>query len=132
MPNINFIVIDKNSFFSTLLALFYIYKNYRFDLLLHMQVSLRSNLVSMFIKAKRKIGFDKCNSKDMHSMFINERIDAIIDPGAKNSNISEAIGFTNREAWKTAQESNQACSVAKQLLMSGNCLLYTSPSPRDP
>ena len=51
--------------------------------------------------------------------FINETIDAIIDPGAKNNNISEDIGFANRQAWKTAQNSNQACSVAKQLLTSG-------------
>ena len=50
--------------------------------------------------------------------FINETIDAIIDPGAKNNNISEDIGFANRQAWKTAQNSNQACSVAKQLLTS--------------
>ena len=51
--------------------------------------------------------------------FINETIDTIIDPGAKNNNISEDIGFANRQAWKTAQNSNQACSVAKQLLTSG-------------
>ena len=51
--------------------------------------------------------------------FIDTAIDSIIDPGAKNNKISEEPGFSNREAWKAAQESNQACSVAKQLLMSG-------------
>ncbi len=75
MTNIKFIVIDKNSFFHTLLTLLDIYRNCRFDALLHMQVSLRSNLISTFIKAKRKIGFDKHNSKDIHGIFINERID---------------------------------------------------------
>ena len=62
----------------------------------------------------------ECNSEfcSIHK-FINEAIDSIIDPGAKNSNISEDIGFTNREAWKAAQNSNQACVVAKHLLSTG-------------
>tara|TARA_B100001564_G_scaffold295242_1_gene260282 strand:+ start:756 stop:1790 length:1035 start_codon:yes stop_codon:yes gene_type:complete len=76
LSNINFIVINKNSLFSTLSTLLFIYRNYRFDSLLHMQVSLRSNLISLFIKAKRKIGFDKYNSKNIHRLFINERIDS--------------------------------------------------------
>ena len=32
--------------------------------------------------------------------FINETIDAIIDPGAKNNNISEDIGFANKQVGK--------------------------------
>ena len=51
--------------------------------------------------------------------FIENAIDSIIDPGAKNSNISESLGFSNREAWKAAQSSNQACAVAKHLMMTG-------------
>ena len=43
-----------------------------------------------------------------------------MDEGAKNCKITdEASGFTNRNSWKNAQESNNACSVAKQLLSSG-------------
>ena len=41
-----------------------------------MQVSLRSNLMTLFIKAKRKIGFDKSKSKNFHSLFIDESIDS--------------------------------------------------------
>ena len=52
--------------------------------------------------------------------FIEERIDAVIDPGAKNCKISVANDVSlNRVSWRTAQQSNQACSVAKQLLTSG-------------
>ena len=62
-----------------------------------------------------------CNSEtcSIHK-FIEEKIDSIIDEGAKNCSIAaEPTGFTNREAWKNAQKSNQACNEAKKLLSSG-------------
>ena len=74
ISNVHFIVIDKNDFLSTFSTLIYLYKNFRFDALLHMQVSLRANFISLFIKAKVKIGFDKHNSKNLHAFFINTRI----------------------------------------------------------
>ena len=51
--------------------------------------------------------------------FINETIDAVVDPGAKNCTFNNESGFDNREAWKSAQLKNQACIVAKQLLETG-------------
>ena len=75
MTNINFIVIDKKQLLRTISKLFYIYKNYKFDRLLHMQLSLRANIISLFIRAQVKIGFDKGNSKNLHSLFIDEHID---------------------------------------------------------
>lgn len=47
-----------------------------FDALLHMQVALRSNLLSLAVKADRKIGYDRARSKDLHGLFVNERIEA--------------------------------------------------------
>ena len=52
--------------------------------------------------------------------FIKESVDSVVDPGAKNCKIGEnSPGFTNKESWKSAQQSNQACMVTKQLLSSG-------------
>lgn len=48
-----------------------------FDALLVMQIALRANWLSSVIKAKRRIGFDWARSKEGHSLFINERIQAI-------------------------------------------------------
>jgi heptosyltransferase I len=48
----------------------------RFDALLHMQLSVRANLLSTQIAADRRIGFDRARSKEGHSLFIGERIDA--------------------------------------------------------
>lgn len=46
----------------------------RFDALLHMQVALRANLLSMLIRAPLRIGYDRARSKDLHGLFINRRI----------------------------------------------------------
>lgn len=46
----------------------------RFDALLQMQVAARANLLSAFIPARRRIGYDRSRSKDLHGLFINERI----------------------------------------------------------
>ncbi|MEO6227635.1 MAG: glycosyltransferase family 9 protein [Thermomonas sp.] len=46
----------------------------RFDALLQLQVSARANLLSAFIPAHRRIGYDRSRAKDGHGLFINERI----------------------------------------------------------
>jgi len=47
-----------------------------FDVLLHMQVAARANLLSAFIPAKQKIGYDRARSKDLHGWFVDTRIPA--------------------------------------------------------
>ncbi|TNW12137.1 ADP-heptose--LPS heptosyltransferase, partial [Xylella fastidiosa] len=58
-----------------------------FDALLHMQVSLRANLLSAFVPAQRRIGYDHNRSKDLHGLFINERI-----PDNPGIHVLDAIG----------------------------------------
>jgi len=47
-----------------------------FDVLLHMQVAARANLLSALIPAKQKIGYDRAKSKDLHGWFVDTRIPA--------------------------------------------------------
>lgn len=58
-----------------------------FDALLHMQVALRANLVSLAVRAERRIGYDKARSKDLHGLFVNERIAA-----RSGQHVLDAIG----------------------------------------
>ena len=51
--------------------------------------------------------------------FVEESIDGVIDPGAKITKIDTASPFSNRIAWKKAQENNPACGFAKSLLKTG-------------
>jgi len=46
----------------------------RFDVLLQMQVAFRANVLSAFVPAQRRIGYDRSRSKDLHGLFVNERI----------------------------------------------------------
>ena len=45
-----------------------------FDALLHMQLAARANLLSAFIPARRRIGYDRTRSKELHGLFVNECI----------------------------------------------------------
>ena len=46
----------------------------RFDVLMQLQVAGRANLLSAFVPARRRIGYDRSRSKDLHGLFVNERI----------------------------------------------------------
>jgi heptosyltransferase I len=59
----------------------------RFDALLHMQVALRSNLLSTLVRAPLRIGYDAARSKDLHGLFINRRIAA-----RSGEHVLDAIG----------------------------------------
>ncbi|HDS1038330.1 TPA: glycosyltransferase family 9 protein [Stenotrophomonas maltophilia] len=59
----------------------------RFEALLQMQVAFRANLLSAFIPAERRIGYDRSRSKDLHGLFINERI-----PDRPGIHVLDAIG----------------------------------------
>jgi len=59
----------------------------RFDALLQLQVSARANLLSAFIPALRRIGYDHARAKDGHGLFINERI-----PDRPGIHVLDAIG----------------------------------------
>jgi heptosyltransferase I len=58
-----------------------------FDALLQMQVALRANLLSAFIPARRRIGYDRSRSKDLHGLVVNERI-----PDRPGIHVLDAIG----------------------------------------
>ncbi|MCH1907714.1 MULTISPECIES: glycosyltransferase family 9 protein [Stenotrophomonas] len=58
-----------------------------FAALLQMQVAFRANVLSAFIPARRRIGYDRARSKDLHGLFINERI-----PDRPGIHVLDAIG----------------------------------------
>ena len=74
LEGVEFIVFNKSGGLKEMRRLRRIFKGRRFDVLLHMQLSFRANLLGMMVRAQRKIGFDKQRSKELHSLAINERI----------------------------------------------------------
>ena len=92
----------------------------------------RTQIISKHVSGKAKLNpisdLQSRNPSDCSSefcsihKFIDEAINSVIDEGAKNCKIgvnASSSGYNNRESWKAAQSSNQACIVAKQLLSSG-------------
>ncbi len=75
MDGVNLVVFDKKQGMAAYRNLRRQLQGKRFDALLLMQVALRANLASLCVSAKRRIGFNKAKSKELHSLFINERIE---------------------------------------------------------
>jgi heptosyltransferase I len=73
LPGVRFVEYDKQSGLAGMRALRR-ELGQRFDALLQLQVSARANLLSAFIPATRRIGYDRSRSKEGHGLFINQRI----------------------------------------------------------
>lgn len=87
LPGVDFHVYDKHSGLAGMRALRRGLPEAGFDALLQMQVALRANLLSAFVPAKRRIGYDRSRSKDLHGLFVNERI-----PDRPGIHVLDAIG----------------------------------------
>jgi heptosyltransferase I len=87
LPGVEFLVYDKASGLGGMRALRRALRGRRFDALLQMQVAARANLLSAFLPAKRRIGYDRTRSKDLHGLFVNERI-----PDRPGIHVLDAIG----------------------------------------
>lgn len=80
LPGIEFIILDKQAGKSGRSALRAQLRERQFDVLLHMHASMRANLISRWIQAPRKIGFDRARARDFHRFFRNEAIAAQHNP----------------------------------------------------
>ncbi|MBS0589885.1 MAG: glycosyltransferase family 9 protein [Proteobacteria bacterium] len=76
IPGVEFLIFDKAAGWRGLRALRAQLASRRFDALLHLQVALRANVVSAFVKAPLRIGYDPDRSRDLHGLFVNRRIPA--------------------------------------------------------
>jgi len=87
LPGVVFHVYNKKTGIRGMHALRAEFPPNGFDALLHMQVALRANVLSAFVPARRRIGYDRARAKDLHGLFINERI----APG-QQQHVLDAIG----------------------------------------
>ena len=87
LEGVEFIEYDKRSGVQGMRQLRGALRGRRFEVLMQMQVAARANLLSAFVPADRRIGYDKARSKDLHGLFVNERI-----PERTGVHVLEAIG----------------------------------------
>jgi len=74
VDGVEFIVFDKRGGWRAMHDLRRQLAGRRFDVLLHLQVALRANLLSALVPASLKIGYDRARSKELHGLFIDRRI----------------------------------------------------------
>jgi len=80
LPGVEFVVYDKKTGRAGMRALRRQLAGREFDALLLMQLALRANLLSRAVRARRRIGYDRARSRELHGLFVNERIPADAGP----------------------------------------------------
>jgi heptosyltransferase I len=76
LEGIEFVVLDKALGWRGYAAVHRALGGRGFDALLHMHASTRANLVSVLVRSKLRIGFDKARARDQQWLFTNTRLPA--------------------------------------------------------
>lgn len=129
IEGVRFVVLDKKSGLRAFRALRRDLRGERFDALLHMQVAARANLVSICIKAKERLGWDKARSRDLHQCFINRRVESAAQQHQVQGFLSfaRALGLQADEPQWDLPVSPASRGFAEQVLPGGQSTLMISP-----
>jgi heptosyltransferase I len=74
LPEVEFLTVDKRRAAAEFSRLRARLRGRRFDVLLHMQVSLRASLLSTLVRAPVKVGFDRARARELQWLFTNAQI----------------------------------------------------------
>lgn len=129
IKNVEFIIFDKSKGISEYFRLHKKLKNRNFDILLHMQMSLRASMISLLIKAKNKIGFDKKRAKDGQWLFTNKKIAPLSQQHVIDSffGFTDAIGISDKKYIWDIPLSEQDKASAKALIPATEKYIVISP-----
>lgn len=76
LQGVEMLVFDKRGGLSALSELRNRLCTRKFDVLLHMQVAARANLLSRLVRAPIRLGWDQARSRDFHHWFVNRQVAA--------------------------------------------------------
>ena len=77
LDHVEFIEFDKRGGWAEVRNLRNQLQDRRFDVLLHMQVAARANLLSKFVRAPIRLGWDRARSRDLHQHFVRQQVRAV-------------------------------------------------------
>jgi heptosyltransferase I len=99
VPGVEFVVLDKSRGLTAYRELNGLMRGRAFDLLLHMQVSLRSSVASRMVRAPIRLGFDRARAKDFQWLFTTHRIASVSNQHVMDGlfGFAEALGITERD-----------------------------------
>jgi heptosyltransferase I len=98
LPDIEFIVFDKQAGTRSYRDLRRQLRGRRFDALLHMQLALRASLASLLVPARYRLGFDRDRAREGQWLFTNAKIEARSREHVLDSlfGFAERLGVTTR------------------------------------
>ncbi|MDR2906093.1 MAG: glycosyltransferase family 9 protein [Helicobacteraceae bacterium] len=101
LSGVNFVIYDKKSGLKGAITLRKTLKNYlngaKFDYLLMPQESLRASVLSLFVPAKIRVGYDKDRAKDFQRFFCNAQIATRREPHLVENALDFAIALAKLE-----------------------------------
>ena len=134
LPGVEFIVFDKKGGLAAVRQLKRNLKGRKFDILLHMQVAARANLLSKLVKAPQRIGWDRPRWRDRHQWFINQSVESVPRQHQVDAfmEFARAIGVPpSPPAWNLPL-SEADSGWAEEVLGDGPPILMISPCSSHP
>jgi len=126
IEGIEFITVDKRS---SLLAQRARLRERHFDVLLHMQISLRASLLAQCVRADTKLGFDFARARELQWLFTNARIAPRRREHVLDSffGFPEALGVNERLLRWDLPLASSARAYAERLIPDARPTLVISP-----
>mgnify|MGYP000876631728 CR=1 FL=1 len=128
LPGVEFITVDKRSLREGALALRQAMRGRHFDVLLHMQTSLRASLYSLLVPARMRLGFDRARARELQWLFTNARIaprgnEHVLDA---HFGFTEALGIAGRQLEWNLPIPDDAQAWARTIVPDGQRTLLLS------
>jgi heptosyltransferase I len=129
IEGVEFITVDKRAGLAAGRQLRCRLAGRRFDVLLHMQLSLRASLISRLVPARIRLGFDRPRARELQWLFTNARV----APRAREHVLDsffgflEALGVGTRVLRWDVPLPQEALAYAKRLAPEGARTLLISP-----
>lgn len=129
LDGVEFVVFDKKGGLGAYRQLRKTLRDRSFDVLLHMQVAARANILSTLVKAPRRIGWDKPRWRDRHQWFINESVRSLHQQHQVDAflEFARALGLPAEAPVWNLPVAAEDTNWAKQLLGDGAPILMISP-----
>lgn len=129
LPGVEFITVDKRADRAARRALHARLAEQPFDLLLHLQVSLRASLVARRIPARVKLGFDFARARELQWLFTTHRIPARRHEHVLDSfqGFADALGVPRGSLDHSLIVPQAASDYARALIPDGQATLVVSP-----
>ena len=118
LPNVTLIPFDKKSSWKNIFTIWKQLSHKRFDFLLSMQTAFRASILSLGIKADKKIGFNKDRAREMQWLFTNQKVEQTTSPHVLDGQMmfAKAIGVTDLTPKWQLPISMETVEKAKQWL----------------